>query len=157
MAKTTLGYWSRVWQAVAFDTDKGKGRIRITPRKLGPPIHGWAYRYSGKWYAVWRDGDGLVFQAMTKRWPITDGFRFACDSKDSDPNRAFTVLDSEGQVEYHLEYEPSISDLAKTKDPTWDVIDEEQSDFFLWLSHLAADEAWMDGLADSWPPVLEHS
>lgn len=157
MAKATLGYWSRIWQAVAFDTDKGKGRIRILPRKLGPPIHGWAYRYRGKWYSIWRRADGLVFQAMTLRWPITGEFRFSCDLKDNDPKRAFTVLDSEDHVEYHLEYDLPVFDLSKTGDPTWDVIDEEQSDFFLWLSRLSADEAWREGLADSWQPVPEHS
>lgn len=126
--RVLLDFWNRRWQSVSYDTATGAGRIRWLVR---PPKEsgGWAYRHRGKWFAVWKDRNRLVFQVGDRQWSL--GCETACRLVESGTTRRFT-LSRNGIVEFEFEYEPA----RHEDDPTFDDLDDEMEDFFLWLNRL---------------------
>lgn len=141
-----LGFWNREWQSVDFDPPTGACSVRWLRRKSGRSL-GWAYRLRRRWYCLWNDNGRLVFQQGVQRFPLGAPWLLRQQPTAASGSGLFTVTDGRVvalEVRYKL---PSNGFLAR-RDLTWDDVDEEGSDFFLWLSRLAADpkrqEAWAE-------------
>jgi hypothetical protein len=117
-----LYYWSRVWQSVALDPLSGRGHVRWLSRRPSR-CAGWAFKHDGVWYALWNDGKNLIFQAGQLRVPVTGASR-ASNVRLGD-SRKFTI-ENGGQVAFELSYKARDRDW----DPTFDLMDLEQADFF---------------------------
>jgi hypothetical protein len=132
--KLILGYQKRVWQSVAFDTERGTGRVRWLRRAPARPA-GWAVKHDGVWYAVWHQGTDLVFQASTLQWPMTDDLQ--CANRRRGGTRTFTISDGAKPV-FELRYRA----LDRDDDPAFDSLDLELEDFFFWAARLWNDPEW---------------
>ncbi len=139
-----LHYWNRRWQSVSFDTERGRAKVRWFSHS-GSDCHGWAYRYQGDWYAVWSTGANIVFQSGTKSWPMTPAYR--CDNQRSGQTRRFALSEA-GSLLFELSYPSNAPD----DDPTYDDVDLEQDDFFVYVSRLWSDEKWKGDVVKTWAP-----
>ena len=137
-----LDYWNRRWQSVAFDPARGNGHVRWFRRNPKQPA-GWALHYKGGWYAIRKEGQDLVFQAGTAKWPMNDEFR--CRNDRRGPIRLFTIRKGDA-IEFQIEYDvPSQLD-----EPTVDQIDLETTDFFYWVARLWNDAGLRAGIKAAW-------
>lgn len=140
--KVILNYWNRNWQSIAFDPARGEGRVRWLSRK---PRHcpGWALNHEGHWYAVWLDGDDLVFQSEANRWRMDDALQ--CRNIRHDTKRIFTV-EQNGVTVLKVTYEAPLDQ----DDPATDALDFETADFFYWVTRVCRDPGLKASLKNAW-------
>jgi hypothetical protein len=127
------------------------GRFRVRwfsrrPAKTG----GFATKHRGIWYAVWNGGKQLVFQSAQRRLAITDAL--TCETSASGAVRTFIVRDDKMEL-FRLTYEGP----AGEQDPTFDEIDLEQSDFFVWVARLWNDHSRRQAVIEGWYPAGPHA
>ena len=120
-----------MWVTVRFDTDSGKGRLRILGRSS--ERSGWAHKHRRHWHAVWYDAHQLVYQIGRQTWRLAGPSH--AEWEQDDDGRHFRVVNN-GVRQLEIDYSPPF--LARL-DPTFDKTDDEASDFFLWLACL-----WQD-------------
>jgi hypothetical protein len=124
--------WDRRRQVIRFEPRTGHGSSeRIDP---GAPALSWgfAHRHRGLWYVVSSAGSEVIFQAGTERHSISD--QIGCEFLAGDRRRTFRVR-AGARVVCEVHYRLGLlATLAKRFDPTWDRMDEEDADFFLWLA-----------------------
>jgi hypothetical protein len=137
-----LDYWSRRWQSVALDSRTGEGHIRWLSRKPSR-CAGWAVKHEGIWYGLWRDIENLIFQAGKLRVPMIAEYR--ASNVRMGTSRKFTVAEND-RVAFELIYEASDRD----EDPSFDLADLEQEDFFFYVSRLWNDEKWKADVVKNW-------
>jgi hypothetical protein len=137
-----LHYHNRWWQTVAFDTTLGTGQVRWFRRR--PAVaKGWATKHHGQWYAVWSNGENLVLQIGTQQIPMTE--EYVCRNVQSGTERTLTITAGSKRV-LELEY----AAVSRNEDPTFDDIDLESEDFFVWLCRLWNDPKWKKDAIHSW-------
>jgi hypothetical protein len=112
---------------VDFDPETGSVR-RARDRSAAPETWGVAWRQRGRWFVLSHDGDSLVLQQRENRWPLTGDFEFAVSGGF---RRSFQVRRSNALV-FELSYW-SWGALWSRVDPTYDGIDEEADDFFVYV------------------------
>jgi hypothetical protein len=137
-----LDFWLRRWQSVAFDSSVGEGRIRWFSRKPTRP-RGWAFKHAGTWYALWSDGSELIFQAGPRRFLMTDDC--VCRNVRLGTTRRITITKN-GCVAFELTYHAGDRD----DDPSFDVADLEQEDFFFFAAKLWNDPKWKQEVVKNW-------
>ncbi|HWW99402.1 hypothetical protein [Collimonas sp.] len=98
---------------------------------------GFLWRQRGKWFAIRKDHESLIFQHGTKQWRLRSGHEFSVTRGFL---RQFKIRES-GQATFTLKYLFTGAFLANI-DPTYDSIDEESDDFFLYVSEMWA--YWKD-------------
>lgn len=141
MTRVILNFWNREWQTVSYDTDTGRGRVRWFGRKP-ERMNGWAHRRSGRWFVLRSEGDALFFQSGTQSWRVGDEVK--CRLQEEDKVRRFALV-RHGAVEFELEYRVKVPH----QDPTFDDLDDEMQDFFLWLNRLWCDPSRQADLLSS--------
>jgi hypothetical protein len=127
-----LRYWNRRWQTVSFDSTRGVGRVRWLFGDRDQTL-GWAYKGTDRWYAMWLDAGTLVFQAGTKRWPMSDNFQ--CRIVLVGQSRSFRVT-RDGKSECEVGYKVNFDH----RDPTLDAIDCDTQDFLGWAAKVWNDD-----------------
>ena len=65
--KLILDSWQLRWRSVLFDTCTGRGKVRWFAKR-SEVNNGWANKFEGTWYALWKQGDHLIFQVGEKSW-----------------------------------------------------------------------------------------
>lgn len=145
-----LRYWNRTWQRVAFEPSTGGCSVQWLTRSRRPTC-GWAFRHRGQWYCLWRQGAELVFQAGTRRIPLSAVERLERRTSE-DGKTVELVVSSETATVVQLRYNSVSRGLLARWDPAFDQTEEEELDFFLWLTSLHASssrrEALVANLAD---------
>jgi hypothetical protein len=136
--RVALCHWRRQWQVVRYETDSGSGHL-CWFRRISGECAGWAYRHRRVWYAVWSDNGRLVFQVGRQSWPIGDGFVFT-NQKVGAKVRRFAVSSDQGVI-FELLYRQPRWWLSNRWDVTYDSVDEEMDDFFLWVSRLSEEQS----------------
>lgn len=137
-----LGYWLRQWQSVALDSQTGVGHIRWLSRRPRR-CAGWAVKHKGVWYGVWSDGEKIIFQAAGLRIPMTGTYR--ASNVRVDASRTFMIAEN-GRKFFELTYKA----LDRDWDPTFDLGDLEQEDFFVYAARLWSDEKWQLDASRNW-------
>lgn len=137
-----LDLWGLCWRSVDFHLETGKVRVRWLSR---PPARtaGFAQRFAGTWYAVWNAGDTLMFQFNETRIPMTDAF--ACTNSLRGKERTFTIREGASEL-LRLTYD----DHWREWDPTFDELDLELSDFFLYVARVWNDPSRRAALIAGW-------
>jgi hypothetical protein len=69
--------------------------------------------------------------------------------EDSRRNKRKVTVESSGHVVWTLEYELP-EKLRRAIDPTFDQLDDEMSDFWLWLAGRLADNTWRSNVISGW-------
>lgn len=137
-----LHFWKRIWQSVEFDTVAGQGRVRWFSRAPSRGA-GWAMKHAGSWFALWSDGENLILQAGKLRVPMTGEYR--ASNVRVGTSRQFTVAKND-RVVFELTYKACDRD----EDPSFDLADLEQEDFFFYVSRLWNDEKWKADVVKNW-------
>ena len=137
-----LHLWQRMWQSVSFDTARGQGKIRWFSRAPSRGM-GWATKHQGTWFALWSDGNHVIFQAGARILPMTDDCR--CRDVRSGETRTF-LIQEHGVVVFELTY----AAMDRDADLTFDLLDLEQEDFFFFTSQLWADPKRRSRFVQKW-------
>ncbi|WP_145754693.1 hypothetical protein [Nitrospirillum amazonense] len=103
---------------------------------------GWGFQEGAHYYAVWLKGDSLIFQVDTKAFLIPDGIR--CSNIRIDSGREF-ILSRDEEIVFNLKYKG-----VSEKDPTFDQLDLETTDFFFWVSMVWNDSSMRQSLTSHW-------
>jgi hypothetical protein len=99
---------------------------------------GFVWRESARWYAIRKDHQSLIFQTGPRSWRLRNGVEFKITRGW---RRRIQIL-RDGVIEFDLRY--SFHDgWAVALDPTYDGMDEESDDFFLYVYQMW--RAWKDG------------
>jgi hypothetical protein len=127
---------SHVWFAGGvkeFDTETGR-ITGISDKEWGSTGFGSLWRQNGKVFAFYRDDESLLLQYKTNKWRVTPeytvslrGFYFI---------RNFRIK-QQGKVVFSIWYKPK-GLFFFLIDPTYDAIDAEADDFFLYLKSMWA-------------------
>ena len=89
---------------------------------------GFIWKQKLEWFAIRRDGNHLVFQNKSRVWPLKQPFRFIISGSFM---RKFSIFNS-SKLEFNIKYRPS-GLIHQFFDPTYDSIDAESDDFFLYI------------------------
>jgi len=125
-----LVFWNCRRLGISWDTSSGSGRLRLRAPKSAL---GWAFRSKGTWYGLWRAGKDWILQRGTERWSLK---AVSVSLEEAGKERIFRVLDENRVVLQHA-YVPKARSLLRRFDPTYDSLDEEMEDFFLWTARSA--------------------
>jgi hypothetical protein len=98
---------------------------------------GFLWHQRGKWFAIRKDSESLIFQHGAKNWRLRNDHEF---SVTRGLIRRFKICDA-NQVSFNFKYLFTGALVAKI-DPTYDLIDEESDDFFLYVCGMWAH--WKD-------------
>lgn len=129
-----LLYWSsRIWR-VSLDESTAKFHRKFAALSSPKRYTGWAYKSNRKWFAVYREDDMLQFRC--EEWICAIDEYHSCQLIRRSGQNLF-LLKVENKIVFQHEYESR--DWAKRGDPTYDQIDAEDDDFFLWLFRLWGD------------------
>jgi len=100
-------------------------------------------KHAGTWYALWSDGQQVIFQVGTKQFPMTDAYQ--CRNVRFDATRKFTISEKEC-VSFEVTYDA----FDRDDDPSFDLADLEQEDFFFFTSRLWSDSKWRQEVVKNW-------
>lgn len=131
MTTLLLNCWSRSKRSLRFDPASGRGYVTRLQSGDGP-VWGFAHQDRGVWHVVYAVGRTMVFQVGTATYPISPDVR--CEVQGNSGLRTLRLYENTCvilQLSYRL---PWLATLARSIEPTWDQIDEEQADFFFWLA-----------------------
>ena len=132
-------YWAS-GGVVEFDPRSGKvNKYHVAATQ--PVDFGAVWRQRGRWFVLWRDGSSFVFQCRQTRWKLGPDVTFQVRGKF---RRTFEIV-RKGNVEYQFSYWFRGA-LMAVLDPTYDRLDEEADDFFLYVTGMW--EYWKDRSAD---------
>jgi hypothetical protein len=123
-------YVAHHWHAEGiFEFDPVSGSVVPAPA-ANPETAEWGavWKEGDRWFVIWKDENSLVLQQGIERWPLTAGLRFRVTRNSP---RVFEVL-RDGACLLKVKYGFK-GLLAQTIDPTYDEIDEDMDDFFLYV------------------------
>lgn len=132
-------YWAS-GGIVEFDSETGD----VTPRlKQASESVNWgsAWKQRGRWFGLWHDGTSLVFQHGGSQWKLTADVVLRVNGSFW---RTFQIA-RQGNVEFQFSYRFRGAIIAAI-DPTYDTLDEEADDFFLYVTRMW--EYWKDRGSD---------
>ena len=92
---------------------------------------GFLWHQRGRWFAIRRDDESLVFQAGTRWWRLTEEVELRVTRGVC---RRFEIREH-GQAAFALRY-VFRGAVQAAIDPTYDALDEESDDFFLYVTEM---------------------
>jgi hypothetical protein len=99
---------------------------------------------------MYSDGGRVYFQYGERRWDLlARGTRV--EWKRAGKLNTIQVLERD-TLAFELSYRSVLSSLHARWDPTFDAMDEETEDLFLWVYRRAADREWLSHAGESWSP-----
>lgn len=128
-------YWAS-GGIVEFDPETGDvtSRLKQTPESVG---RGSVWKQRGRWFGLWHDGTSLVFQHGKDQWELTPEVVLRVTGSYW---RTFQVVRNQ-IVEFQFSY-LFTGAIAAAIDPTYDTLDEEADDFFVYVTRMW--EYWKD-------------
>ena len=137
-----LEYWGRRYWRVDFDEERILFSKRLNIFSSISRKSGWALRSEGEWYAVVCLDHSLWLCGEKQKYDIGVGH---CVLQQNAEKNDFVVFYSDKEVLRHSYSPPT---LSKRLDPTFDDLDAELEDFFLWISRLWGDKERIGGIVD---------
>lgn len=110
---------------------------------------GFGYKHAGVIYAMYRIPEGVFFQWGRTRVRLGDeGVRIVWARIDKKTNRFLVHV--AGEERLAITYPSALTSRIARTDPSFDALDEELEDFFLWASGRASDPQWVQEAGRSW-------
>lgn len=135
---------------IAFDPQSGRFRELGSDSEEGQTSRGIAHIQDGTLGAVYADGGRLMLQLGTRRWRLGDPLvRLELSRSDDRMVNTFRV-NVAGRNEAEMTYRSPRADPINQADPSFDALDEELQDFFLWVARNSKDPGWIADLARNW-------
>ena len=123
------------------------------------PTHGWVVLGLSRvdvpqattFLALYSDEGSLWLQSGTDRWPVRELVAERSVSEDFSRVRGRLRWRASGQQVALFAYPNPLDDPVVRSDPTFDWIDAEAADFFLYLTHTVTNTPdWADRAAEHW-------
>jgi len=111
-------------------------------------IKGWAYRSLTNWFFVYEDKGRLFFRTPNFSVPIENKYSVS-NNRSNDGKRVFSIK-SNGKIIFNYIYAAISRNYYARNDLSYDNIDEEHEDFFLWVKILWSDKAMQNSLIKQW-------
>ncbi len=110
-----------------FDPASGS----VSMRRFRGEIDSWgsAWKQQGHWFVLWHDGDSLILQSGRRQWRLNSELTLDVTGHF---RRSFRIR-ARGELEFEFNYWFKGA-LWSRIDPTYDGIDEESDDFFLYVT-----------------------
>ena len=141
-------YWA-FGGKVEFDPETGdvtRGHVD----KKSADAWGSVWKQRGRWFAIWHDGESLVFQHRRERWDLTPDVTLRVRGRY---RRTFQIL-RDGDVEFQFAYWFK-GLIAANIDPTYDRLEEESDDFFLYVTSMWIN--WKDRSVDEFDALVKEA
>lgn len=119
-------YWAK---RGVYAFDEVSGAVTRVPAHVDAPIcTGAIWKQRGRWFALWHDGTSLYFQHKAQRWSLKSDTTFSVSGRYK---RIFRI---ERNEEILFEFRYCFKGIIFSRiDPTYDLLDEEADDFFLYV------------------------
>jgi len=122
-------YLRHFWHAGGLkQLEPTSGVVTDAPAGVSVSEWGFVWRQGHRWFAIRSDNDSLIFQHGSNTWRLRPENEF---QTTSGLFRRFTIIRA-GQIEFSVRYRFG-GTLMAAIDPTYDAIDEESDDFFLYV------------------------
>ena len=132
-------YWA---SGGVVEYDPTSGNVIARQRETIEPVDwGSVWKQRGRSFGLWHDGDSLVFQCKHEQWKLTSHVTLRVLGRYW---RTFQIARM-GIVEFQFSYWFRGA-LSANIDPTYDRLEEEADDFFLYVMGMW--ESWRDRGAD---------
>jgi len=116
-----------------MELDPASGAVKPPPPGSIRDEWGFVWKQRGQWFAIRSDDESLLFQHGPATWRLRPQNEF-----DAGPGlfRRFTIR-REGHVVFSLRYRRRLGGaLLAIVDPTYDAMDEEADDFFVYVANM---------------------
>jgi len=133
-------------EVVALNRTTGAFEIRPASDRT----HGFGHVIEGTACAVYADGGDLILQCGARRWSLRDASVKLSVTRNPDGKINTFRVEANGRSEFEVSYPSALSDPLNRADPSFDVLDEETEDFFLWLARAANDPQWVANVIRTW-------
>ena len=139
-------YWA-AGGLVDFDPETGVVATRLS-KTARPDEWGSAWKQHGRWFSLWHDGSYLVFQYRREQWRLNTEVELRVHGKY---RRTFRIM-RHGNEEFRFSYWFKGTIMAHI-DPTYDGLDEESDDFFIYVTQMW--DYWKDRDASEFVALVE--
>lgn len=130
---------ARVGLVLAPDSGRFRRKLLWRPHKT---CAGFGVVYRGVVYALYREGENIYFQWGKRRATVSQaGVEVLWGRVDARQN-SFEVRVQGGEG-LELTYPSALTKRIAKLDPSFDALDEELEDFFLWTSRRVKDANWV--------------
>lgn len=137
----TLAYWSsRIWRVEFSYPDRFRKRLALGRNVRGSS--GWACIIDGSWFSVYREGNQLRFQRDA--WSCSIQSDQQCLVSQDSPERLIFSVKSGEEIVFQYTYRPP--SFGAKVDVTYDALDMESDDFFIWLCQLWNDSVMQEAV-----------
>ncbi len=113
-----------------FDTETGKVSIAFLADRNKADF-GTAWKQNGKWFVFHCDEQSLVLQHKNKIWRVDSNYNATLTGGRV---RKFEIFKHDKKV-FSIKYKPK-GLISRIIDPTYDAIDAESDDFFLYVTNM---------------------
>jgi hypothetical protein len=115
------------------ELDPMSGAVRPAPEGALRDEWGFVCRQSGKWFAIRSDDESLLFQHGAATWRLRPENEFDVSGRLF---RQFTIRREEHAI-FSLKYRRRLGGpLLSIIDPTYDAMDDEADDFFVYVANM---------------------
>ncbi len=156
MLMVKLADWDRHGAVRVLDTEVGTA----VPDPTSRVVHGFvcvANAEVGKsgWavVAVYAQSGRLMFQVDRRRWDL-DVVELVHE-RSADGSSCSFVVSVGGVSEFETAYASLRLDPVNRADPSFDDLDEELQDIFVWLARMAGKDDWRKSVAAQWSEGFE--
>ena len=145
--------YSRVW-----DFDPRTGEMSATTADLG---HGyvWLPNLQGPetlaTTATYAQNGALWFQYATKRWDLSAVT--ITHAKTTDGRTCTFTITSDGGIELEISYLSVALDPINRSDPSFDALDEELQDLYLFVARMQPNREWREDVAIQWAAGIRRA
>ncbi len=114
------------------DFDEATGRVGpVVQESVASASWGFLWEENGQWFAIRKDDQSLIFQSGPRSWRLDRDVQLLVHRG---LRRRFEVK-RDGVTEFQISYDFR-GELYAAIDPTYDAIDEESDDFFLYVTEM---------------------
>ena len=140
-----------------FDLDPSTGTYQVLQCRAGDPAalttRGLGHRSENQLAAAYGERGRLFLQCGGLRWDLQDPSVDLSWEPLPDQGRNTFRVTIGGREAFVSTYPSPRANAINQADPSFDPLDEELQDFFLWLTRLSRDPKWMEDMVRAWSPA----
>jgi hypothetical protein len=133
--------------------DRLTGTFEIRP--AGEVAHGFGHVVNGMACAVYADAGELILQCGRQRCSLGESSVKLEISRSQDLMVNTFRVARNGYAEFEVTYPSVLNDPLVRRDPTYDTMDEELEDFFVWVAQSAGNPRWVSSVSRVWAEGLK--
>jgi hypothetical protein len=118
-------------------------------------LNGFLVEERGHTKSVYAENGTLFLQIDGHRWDLVqNNVKIRWKRVTAKKNRV--KVEASGKIIFREDYPSALADPVNANDPTFDGMDEEAFDFWLWLFRCAGDPKWQNGVLNLWTKGFKY-